>query len=180
MRKFLALFIILLAGVANAQKINWMTMDQALAAQKKNPKKIFVDVYTHWCGPCRMLDKNTFQNKDVADYINKHFYAVKFNAEGNELVTYGGQTFTNPEYDETKAQSRNSTHQFTMAMGVRAYPTMYTLNEKGEFLFPITGYYTPSQLEPMIKLIGDDKYLKIKTQVEYDNYLKNFKGSFKE
>ena len=41
-----------------------------------------MDMYTVWCGPCKMLDKNTFHNKDVADYINKYYYAVKFNAEG--------------------------------------------------------------------------------------------------
>ena len=39
-----------------------MTLDEARAAQKKEPKKIFMDVYTDWCGPCKLLDKNTFQN----------------------------------------------------------------------------------------------------------------------
>ena len=41
-----------------------------------------MDIYTDWCGPCKLMDKNTFQNPDVAQYLNNNFYAVKFNAEG--------------------------------------------------------------------------------------------------
>ena len=38
---------------------------EAMEAQKKT-KKILVDVYTDWCGPCKLMDKKTFQNRDVA------------------------------------------------------------------------------------------------------------------
>ena len=51
------------AGSLSAQeKIKWMSFGEALKAQKKEPRKIFMDVYTDWCGPCKLLDKNTFQN----------------------------------------------------------------------------------------------------------------------
>ncbi|MFT6127061.1 MAG: hypothetical protein ACJAVA_001543, partial [Flavobacteriaceae bacterium] len=52
MKKFLLLAIILLGLTqVNAQdKIKWMSMNDALAAQKEHPKKIFMDVYTVWCG----------------------------------------------------------------------------------------------------------------------------------
>ncbi len=81
-----------------AQKIDWMTMDEALVAQQETPKKIFMDVYTTWCGPCKLLDKNTFTNKDVIAYIAENYYAVKFNAEGKDSVSYQGFTYTNPNY----------------------------------------------------------------------------------
>ena len=89
-RKFIAIAILLLTAttVATAQQIKWMTFDEAIAAQKKNPKKIFVDIYTNWCGPCKMLSSNTFTNKDLAKYVNDNYYPVKFNGEGNELVNY--------------------------------------------------------------------------------------------
>ena len=70
----------------HAQAIEWMTFGEAIEAQRKNPKKIIIDVYTDWCGPCKLMDKKTFQNPDVAAYISKHFYAVKFNAEGEEII----------------------------------------------------------------------------------------------
>ncbi|MDO4881410.1 MAG: thioredoxin family protein [Capnocytophaga sp.] len=180
MKKLLVALFIFVAGFGYAQKINWMTMNQALEAQKKSPKKIFVDVYTDWCGPCKMLDKNTFSNPDVIKYINEKFYAVKFNAEGEEKVNYQGQTYTNPDYDPAKAGSRNATNQFAIALGVRAYPTVYFFDEKGNALFPLTGYYGAKDIEPMLKLLGENTYLKVKTNEEYNNYLKNFKGTFKD
>ena len=80
---FTALFF---SFVLSAQEVNWMTFNQALEAQKKAPKKIFVDMYTVWCGPCKLYDRNTFANKDVAAFINANFYPVKFNAEGDAEI----------------------------------------------------------------------------------------------
>ena len=61
MKKYLVGFIVLLATVLQAQEIQWMTLAEALEAQKTVPKKkIFMDVYTKWCGPCKLLDKKDF------------------------------------------------------------------------------------------------------------------------
>ena len=86
------------------EKINWISLEKAVELQKKTPKKILIDMYTVWCGPCKMLDKNTFGNKSVANYINAHYYAVKFNAEGNEILTFKGKRYENPNYDPKKAK----------------------------------------------------------------------------
>ncbi len=80
--RYLLVFALLTTVSSVAQEINWVTFEEALKLQKEKPKKIMMDVYTNWCGPCKMLDRNTFQNKDVANYVNEHYYAVKFNAEG--------------------------------------------------------------------------------------------------
>ena len=78
-KKLIAIVAFILATTATlqAQEIKWMTFDQAIAAQKKKPKKIFIDVYTNWCGPCKMLANNTFKNKDLVNYVNDNYYAVK-------------------------------------------------------------------------------------------------------
>ena len=65
MKKLLLLGLLLVVGSMTAQKINWMSMEEALAAQEKQPKKIFMDVYTTWCGPCKLLDRNTFSDAQV-------------------------------------------------------------------------------------------------------------------
>ncbi|GAL73053.1 thioredoxin family protein [Jejuia pallidilutea] len=64
-----------------------------------------MDVYTVWCGPCKMLDKNTFRNPDVIDYVNKNYYAVKFNGEGNDVVSYKDNSYANPGYNEARAKT---------------------------------------------------------------------------
>ena len=99
MKKIITLVIVAFITVnVTAQEINWVSLEEALELQKKNPKKIMMDVYTNWCGPCKKLDKYTFGNKDVAEYINKHYYAVKFNGEGNEKIRYNDKDFENPNY----------------------------------------------------------------------------------
>ncbi|MDC1355849.1 thioredoxin family protein, partial [Flavobacteriaceae bacterium] len=89
----LVAFLVLGSLPLAAQTINWVSMDEALALQQKTPKKILIDMYTSWCGPCKMLDRNTFTNKDLIAYVNEHYYAVKFNAEGNETVNFKDQKF---------------------------------------------------------------------------------------
>jgi len=132
--------------------INWMTFDEAQQAMKNEPKKIFVDVYTYWCGPCKMLDRNTFANPQLAEYVNKNFYAVKFNAQDENDIVFAGKTFTNPNYDPNKGQyRRNGTNQLASAMGVRAFPTMVILNEQLQIMHSVRGYKTPQQLQPVLE-----------------------------
>lgn len=179
MKKILFLLSFLVVAVASAQEIKWMTMNEALEAQKTKPKKIFIDMYTKWCGPCKMLDKNTFSNPDVVNFINKNFYAVKFNAEGNETVNYKGKVYANPSYDPAKATRRNSSHQFTRYMQVRAYPTVLFLDETGNLINNVRGYRTPQQMEPFLKLFGTDLWKSITTQEAYQQYMDSFTPEFK-
>ena len=110
-------------NISYSQKINWMSLDEALRAQKIEPKKIIMDVYTKWCGPCRLLDKKTFGNLDVSRYISQNYYAVKFNAEGDEEIFFYDKKFSNSNYNPNK-KGRNSTHEFTKFLGIRGYPTI--------------------------------------------------------
>jgi thioredoxin-related protein len=58
-------------------KIDWMTIEEAEQANKKEPRKIFVDVYTNWCGWCKKMDKTTFSDSLVQKYGKEKFYFVK-------------------------------------------------------------------------------------------------------
>lgn len=179
MKHLFFLFGFLFVFSAQAQKINWMTMNEALAAQKKEPKKIFMDAYTDWCGPCKLLDKKTFHNADVAAYVNENYYAVKFNAEGTEEIEYNDFTYTNPNYDPAK-KGRNSQHFFANALKISGYPSLVFFDEKGNVIAPVVGYKTPKQLEIFLKMIYKDDFKKLTTEEAWKNYEKSFVGTFKE
>ena len=181
MKKLIVLLIAIgfISFNAVAQEIKWVSLEEALALQKKTPKKIMMDVYTNWCGPCKLLDKKTFQNPDVANYVNKHFYAVKFNGEGNEAITYKEKQFANPGYDVSRANSRNSVHELARYLQVNAYPTIVFMDEKSEVIAPIKGYQTLPQLELYLKMFNQDDHKKITTQEEFNDYYKAFKSEFK-
>lgn len=178
MKKIIFLLFIFSSAVVSAQKINWMTMNEALEAQKQTPKKIFMDVYTVWCGPCKLLDKNTFSNKDVIKYVNEHYYAVKFNAEGTEEVAFEDFTYTNPNYQEGR-KGRNATHFFADALKLRGYPSLVFFEEDGTLIQAIPGYKTPAQLEVYLKMIGSDEYKEVNTPEAWQAYQENFKNTFK-
>src|SRR6187399_483243 len=83
----------------NKEKIKWISLDELQTAYAKQPKPIIIDVYTSWCGWCKVMDKETYSNDKVANYINKHFYAVKFDAESTASVNFGKKKYGfNPAY----------------------------------------------------------------------------------
>jgi thioredoxin-related protein len=180
--KALLLTFLMLLSVASitAQEINWISIEEAEVLQKKSPKKIIMDMYTVWCGPCKMLDRNTFKNKDVASYVNKHYYAVKFNAEGNDVITYNGKEYANPNYDPAKAKRRNSGHQLAGYFGVRSFPTMVFIAENGDFIAPIIGYKTPQQLELYLKMFKEDTHKILTTQESFNAYYEAFTPEFRQ
>lgn len=174
----LVLFALFLTANVSAQEINWVTLEEAVALQKKNPKKIMMDVYTAWCGPCKMLDKNTFRNKDVVDYVNKNYYAVKFNAEGNDVVTFKGNTYSNPNYNPELAKRRNSVHELSRALKVRSYPTIIFMDEDANTIAPIIGYKQPQQLELYLKMFNKDDHKSLDTQQKFNDYYQEFTPQF--
>ncbi len=177
MKRLLLLTVCLLSMGVSAQKVNWMTMDEALAAQEKEPKKIMMDVYTTWCGPCKLLDKNTFGNNKVAEFINENYYPVKFNAEGPEEITYQDFTYTNPNYQPAR-KGRNSTHFFADALKLRGYPSIVFFEEDGKLIQAIPGYKSPKDIEIYLKMIANDDYKELTTMEAWQAYQDNFKGTF--
>ncbi len=178
MKKVIFLMFFFVSLLTKAQEIKWMSFEEAIAAQKKAPKKILIDAYTNWCGFCKMYDKNTFSKKEVANYINKNFYAVKFNAEGNDVIHFKGKTFSNPYFDPNRTRARNSAHQLASYFRIRSFPSLVFLDEDANYLDLIPGYKTPTQLEIYLKLFASDKYKDINSSEDWEEYISTFKYEF--
>lgn len=179
MKNIFLITVLLVAFTVNAQEINWVSLEKAVELQKTNPKKIMIDMYTVWCGPCKMLDKNTFHNGDVVEYINKNYYAVKFNAEGNDAVSYQGREFSNPGYKPENAKRRNSPHELTRYFNVTAYPSIVFIDEGLNLLTTLRGYQNPQQLELYLKMFKADAHKSMDSQEKFNEYYKAFKPEFK-
>ncbi len=178
MKRIFLFLVIFSTSLVSAQKINWMSMNDALEAQAETPKKIIMDVYTTWCGPCKLMDKNTFSNKDVIKFINDNYYAVKFNAEGTEEITYQDFTYTNPNYQEGR-KGRNATHFLADAFRLRGYPSLVFFEEDSNLIQAVPGYKTPQQLEIYLKMIANDDYKELTTMEAWQEYQENFKNTFR-
>ena len=62
------------------EKIPWVKIEDLEYLVKKEPRKVIVDAYTAWCGPCKMMDRNTFTDKNVINKIGKNFFGVNIPA----------------------------------------------------------------------------------------------------
>lgn len=157
---FLTIMVVLFTFQLEAQEINWLSLEQALekSASDAQPKKIFIDVYTDWCGWCKKMDANTFSDPEVAAYMNEHFYMIKFDAESREDVTFKNKVF------KFQKQGRNGFHELAYALlqGRLSYPSVVFLNEKQELLSPVPGYREADEFLDIARYFGDDIFLHTK------------------
>lgn len=163
MKKLALIVGVLCTTLALAQeKIQWMSIEDAyeLTLTEENPKKIFIDVYTDWCGWCKRMDKATFQNEEVATYMNEHYYNVKFDAEQKQSVEILGNTF------KFVPQGNRGYHELAAALlnGKMSYPTVVFLNRKFEMLSPVPGYQESLAFMNIAKYFGDNIYLETSWQ----------------
>ncbi len=136
--------------------INWMTWNEVEGALKKEKRKVFVDVYTEWCGYCKQMDKTTFKDKEIINYINENFYAVKFDAEDPETITLDGN-----KYKYVKSDKRGYNQLAAdLLKGRLSYPTIVFLNDDLSLIQPIPGYLKPEKMEVILTYFADDNHKK--------------------
>ena len=123
--------------------------------------------------------KTKLEAKNVIQFINENYYAVKFNAEGTEEITYQDFIYTNPNYKKGR-KGRNSTHFLAAALKISGYPSIVFFKDNGELIQVVTGYKTPTQLEIYLKMISNDDYKELTTIKAWEEYQDNFKGTFKD
>jgi thioredoxin-related protein len=153
---YLAGILTLFTIVSFTQEVQWVSFSEAVefAATDENPKKVFIDVYTDWCGWCKKMDKDTFQNAAVAQYMEDNFYMVKMDGEGKDPIDFKGKTYT------FIASGRKGYHELAAALmqGKLSYPTTIFLDEEMNMLSPVPGYQKPEPFLNIAKYFGDNIY----------------------
>lgn len=120
-----ALLLVFVLAIVNthAQGVKFIKdkWSNVLAKANKERKLIFVDAYTTWCGPCKMMDRNVFTTRKVGDFFNENFINVKIDMEAGEGPALASQ------------------------FNVRAYPTFLFVNPTGEVVHRGLGYHEPDE-----------------------------------
>ncbi|MEP6712690.1 MAG: DUF255 domain-containing protein [Ferruginibacter sp.] len=172
MQKVKAFLLVIVIAVAafsfntnGKEKINWITIEQLNEQYYKNPKPIVIDVYTNWCGWCKEMDRTTYKNDKLADYINQHYYAVKYNAESKDSVLFNRMMYKfNDHY-----QTNDLAMYFTF--GKLEYPTTIFLSAIDARPAPLAGFLKPKEMEGPLKFFGE-KADASQTFVEFNKKLK--------
>jgi uncharacterized protein YyaL (SSP411 family) len=168
---FIILLILLLLPFASAaqEKINWLSFEEAVEQVSDEPRHIFVDVYTDWCGWCKRMDASTFADPVIVDIMNSHYYAVKLDAEQKDTIFFMDRAFINPDPD-----GRRSSHQMAQALlkGQMSYPSFVFLSPKTEWLTSVAGFRKAPEMEQMLTYFGEGIY-KEKT---WEQFLSTFQS----
>ena len=132
--------------------ITWLTFTEAVGKSRQHPKKIFIDVYTRWCGWCKKMDATTFRDTAVVRYINEHYYAVKLDAETHDSIPFQNQVFVfNPQYKANDLA-------VALLGGNMSYPNYAYLDEEFNLITSMAGYQAKEQLVPVLEYFSEDKY----------------------
>ena len=118
MRKLLLVCFFLgysLCGSTQGIEFKETNFDKILEIAKKEGKMIFLDVYTVWCGPCKMMAKDIFPLQEVGEFYNTHFISMKVDAEKKENI-------------------------FIKKYNVNSFPTYLFLDENGELIYRALGH----------------------------------------
>lgn len=118
-KTYVTLSLLLICGALMAQggiKFNEGQWNDLLAKAKAQNVLIFVDAYTTWCGPCKMMASNVFTQKDVGDFYNSKFINAKIDMEKGEGIELA-QRYT-----------------------VQAYPTFLWIDGEGKIAHRAVGY----------------------------------------
>ena len=137
-------------SVADAP-FKWYTVEEASALNEDKSKVYFVDLYTDWCGWCKRMDKATFAQPEVQDFLKKNFIPVKFNAEQKAPVQ-----FLDKQYNFNPNVGRKGTHDLARMMlaGRMSYPSFAFVNGTGEVIEVTKGFKTPDQFMPILERVA--------------------------
>lgn len=78
-------------------KITWYSMTDGFAKAKKEKKMLVIDVYTDWCGWCKVMDKKTYEDPTIVKKMNEYYVAVKFNPEVNATHVVNGESMNSDQ-----------------------------------------------------------------------------------
>lgn len=173
MNRLLVLFLLVTISTslsAQKAKINWIPFDEAIKKVEQKPKKIFIDMYTDWCGWCVKMDQTTFTDPVIVEYINQNFYAVKFNAERKDEMMFKGQKYINANPERNR-----SSHQLaqTLMQGKMSYPSFVFMDEELNVITVVPGYFQADKFEPVLHFFGKNAY----QTTDWQSFSSRFKGT---
>jgi thioredoxin-related protein len=173
--KYLAVLLFCISSFAahatEPSAIKWHKFNDVEELQKTSSKKVFIDVFTDWCGWCKKMDATTFSHPVIVKLMNQYFYAVKLDAENAEIINYKGKQYTKPN-------DRKQTPNDFAAMilnGKMSYPTTVYLDETLTSFGPVPGYLEPKTLEKILHYYGENHF---KT-ISWPDFEKNFVSEIK-
>jgi thioredoxin-related protein len=142
--------------------VKWEPFNSGLKKALKQKKPVIIDFYADWCYWCKVMEKETFSNQEVAKLLNKDFIAVRVYTEKDEEITYMGKTITSGR--------------FVSMLGVRGLPTVVFMDNEGRLIDQVPGFIKPDIFIGILRYISEGCY---KQQISFADYMNKKSGCSK-
>lgn len=129
------------AAQAVAGAPDWRAWNDGMKQASTTGRPVVVDVYTNWCGWCRRMDRDVYQNAEIADYLRKKFVTIKLNAEAKDGARWQSHDYT----------SQDLAQQFR----VSGYPTTIFLRSSGEHMANVPGYVAADRFLLLLRYVAE-------------------------
>ena len=159
----IGIYFIFLLEASSQSKVEWVELKNNIEFNN-NGKKIIIDLYTDWCGWCKVMDKNTFTDPSVITLINENFSPVKFDAEYKESVLFNSSSY---KYVPSGRRGINELAYY-LTNGKLSYPMTIFLDENYNLITLLPGYHKPKFYKSVLNYIGKDYW----KEMSWDEYLK--------
>ncbi|MEO7961036.1 MAG: DUF255 domain-containing protein [Ginsengibacter sp.] len=147
-------------------KLDWLEINLVSEKIQNESRPVIIDLYTNWCYWCKVMDKKTYSNKKVIDYINNHFYAVKLDAETKGVVKW-----KNKDYQYNNNYKVNEFAMYVTS-GQLSFPSTIIIPDMNSAPIAIAGFMEPKEIESILKYFGEGAYKKQNFQ-EYQSKFKS-------
>ncbi|WP_281615710.1 glucosaminidase domain-containing protein [Flammeovirga sp. SubArs3] len=150
MKLLLSLSTLLLLSLTTiGAEIEWITIQEAEKRNKTEARPILIDIYTDWCGWCKELDKKTYADPIIIDYINEHYWAVKFNPETSGTFTFNGEEYGKDELEGTPF------HEFEVFISEKplSYPTTAFLTSDNQQFASWGGFLEKDKMHLLLSVV---------------------------
>lgn len=138
----IAVATVLLTSTALPEKgIDWKDVNELQELKQTDPRPVMIELYADWCGWCKKMEKTTFIEPEVADYLSTNYYTVKINGEHSRQIELLGKIQTPKE--------------LIKGLKIEGYPTLLILNDQLQLQKIAPGYKTAPQLIRLLKRNAD-------------------------
>ncbi len=134
--------------------------------QKQHPKKVLVNIKSSFCNSCRVMEKTTYVDSSIANYVNDKFYVVSFDAESADTIMFKNEKHFKSVFNGFAVNSLS----LKLTANRFSLPALCILDEALNPIDVLNFYQSPEHLKPIMLYIGDNIY-KSKT---FSDFLKTW------
>ena len=139
----MVLFAILIPTTALSREINWQPFDKGIAMAKEKKMNVLLYFHADWCSYCKKMDRTTFKESSIINYINDNFIAISIDSDKEEKIA--------------------------SSFGVRGLPDIWFLKSDGTKISSLPGYFEGKELIDILKFIKTNSY----ETMSYTDFKKN-------